>query len=232
MNENTLTKRCPRCGITKDTIEYYTRKRDGLPGPYCKPCTNEQTLERQKGMKTKCVEYKGGCCQKCGYDKYIGALEFHHLDPSQKDFDISKARSYSFDKAKEELDKCILVCANCHREIHGEKFKDLPVTNSISREEYINNYKRDREAKAAEKVKAAEIRKEIADSYIPYSDNKKTKINWPKVEEMSKLIWEMSTSKLARKLGVSDNAVGKFCDKHGIDKPGRGYWRKVETGNL
>ena len=72
-------------------------------------------------IKVKAVEYKGGCCEKCGYNKYVGALEFHHLDPTQKDFAIgSKGYTRSWEKVKKELDKCILVCANCHREIHSE----------------------------------------------------------------------------------------------------------------
>lgn len=66
------------------------------------------------------VAYKGGKCQVCGYDKYIGALEFHHVDPEGKDFGISsKGYTHSWDKVKEEIQKCVLVCANCHREIHA-----------------------------------------------------------------------------------------------------------------
>jgi 5-methylcytosine-specific restriction endonuclease McrA len=66
------------------------------------------------------VQYKGGKCCICGYDKCYDALEFHHLDPSQKDFGLSSnGHTRSWEKVKEELDKCILVCANCHREIHA-----------------------------------------------------------------------------------------------------------------
>jgi len=66
------------------------------------------------------VDYKGEKCQCCGYDKYIGALEFHHIDPNEKDFSLShRGYCYSWDKVKKELDKCILVCSNCHREIHA-----------------------------------------------------------------------------------------------------------------
>ena len=86
---------------------------------YCKPCTNMQTIERMRHTKRLCIEYKGGKCEKCGYDKYDGALEFHHLDPSKKDFAISKKKAKYIDSLKPELDKCILVCANCHRELHG-----------------------------------------------------------------------------------------------------------------
>jgi 5-methylcytosine-specific restriction endonuclease McrA len=70
------------------------------------------------------VEYKGGCCVRCGYKKYQGALEFHHTDPNEKDFNPSQLKNYSFnERLKNELDKCILVCSNCHREIHDEIIK-------------------------------------------------------------------------------------------------------------
>lgn len=62
----------------------------------------------------------GGCCQICGYDKYVGALQFHHLDPNEKDFSLSKTgRTYVWDDVKKELDKCICLCANCHAEVHA-----------------------------------------------------------------------------------------------------------------
>lgn len=73
----------------------------------------------KKRKKLKLIKYKGGKCQKCGYDKCEEALEFHHLDPTKKDFNVSK-HSFSFETMKKEVDKCILVCANCHREIHYE----------------------------------------------------------------------------------------------------------------
>ena len=63
------------------------------------------------------VEYKGGGCLSCGYSACLGALDFHHVDPSKKEFQISGS-TRSLEKAKPELDKCILVCRNCHAEIH------------------------------------------------------------------------------------------------------------------
>lgn len=75
---------------------------------------------RQK-IKEKSIEYKGGKCEKCGYNKCNRALEFHHLDPKEKDFTISKYSVLSWDKIKKELDKCILICSNCHRELHDDE---------------------------------------------------------------------------------------------------------------
>ncbi len=77
-------------------------------------------VERRRMLKQKAVEYKGGKCICCGYDKYVGALEFHHTDPNGKDFSISaKGACRSWEKIKEEIDKCVLVCSNCHKEIHA-----------------------------------------------------------------------------------------------------------------
>lgn len=84
----------------------------------CKKCFSQYVKGRQNDIKNKCVQYKGGMCEKCGYNKCISALEFHHLDPKEKDINISGIKSMDFDKYKAELDKCILLCANCHREIH------------------------------------------------------------------------------------------------------------------
>ena len=74
---------------------------------------------RQKN-KERAIEYKGGECVKCGYKKCNSALEFHHTNPNKKDFGPSNNMNIAWEKLKKELDKCILVCANCHREIHEE----------------------------------------------------------------------------------------------------------------
>ena len=89
----------------------------------CRKCRQELVQIRRYHLKDKAIEYKGGKCEICGYDKCKEALEFHHLDPSQKDFGIgSDGCTRSWEKVKEELDKCICVCANCHREIHSKEW--------------------------------------------------------------------------------------------------------------
>lgn len=76
---------------------------------------------RRKKVRMMAVEYEGGRCQKCGYDRCMEALEFHHRDPAQKDFSISsKGYTRSWKRVREELDKCIMLCANCHRELHAQ----------------------------------------------------------------------------------------------------------------
>ena len=76
---------------------------------------------RRKKIRVMAVAYKGGCCERCGYSKCIDALEFHHIDPGQKDFTISsKGYTRSWEKVRSELDKCMILCANCHRELHAK----------------------------------------------------------------------------------------------------------------
>ena len=84
-----------------------------------KKVSNAEAVESWRKRKKKAlVEYKGGKCQCCGYSRCIEALEFHHLDPNIKSFTIS-GKSKSFNSLKSEVDKCILVCSNCHKEIHA-----------------------------------------------------------------------------------------------------------------
>ncbi|HLB66093.1 MAG TPA: HNH endonuclease signature motif containing protein [Candidatus Saccharimonadales bacterium] len=86
--------------------------------------------KRRRRIKQKAIEYKGGKCQICGYVKYQGALDFHHIDPSTKSFGIGlNGHSRSWERVKEELDKCLLVCANCHREIGAGIVEIDPLTN-------------------------------------------------------------------------------------------------------
>lgn len=61
---------------------------------------------------------------------------------------------------------------------------------------------------------------------------RQTKINWPEPEEMQKLLWEMTSQKIGNQLGVTDKAVEKFAKKHNLNKPGRGYWQKLQVGIL
>lgn len=76
-------------------------------------------IKRRKKLKDMAIEYGGGKCLVCGYNKCKRALVFHHKDPSQKDFGLSaRVLTRSWDKTKIELDKCVLVCSNCHMEIH------------------------------------------------------------------------------------------------------------------
>lgn len=80
-------------------------------------------IRRREIFKRLLIEYKGGKCERCGYNKYDGALDFHHIDPTTKKNNLSGFSTYyeamgKLDEAKKEADKCLLLCSNCHREEH------------------------------------------------------------------------------------------------------------------
>jgi predicted HNH restriction endonuclease len=80
--------------------------------------------KRRKKIRMRAITLAGGKCVQCGYDKCPEALEFHHPNPSKKDFNVSrKGHCRSWERVSEEIKKCILLCANCHREIHTKSKK-------------------------------------------------------------------------------------------------------------
>lgn len=121
---NLLT--CTRCKHTQHEDNFYKASgKQYLPhwnirDSMCKPCRSAYATERRVKIKQMAVEYLGGSCQRCNLTttKYC-VYDFHHRDPSQKDFSLSKVNK-SFERLKPELDKCDLLCANCHRLVHDE----------------------------------------------------------------------------------------------------------------
>jgi 5-methylcytosine-specific restriction endonuclease McrA len=86
----------------------------------CPKCRSDAVQKRRRMLKLKAIEYKGGQCELCGYNRCTQALEFHHTDPSEKEFGLGyRGLTRSWGKIKEELDKCQLLCSNCHREVHA-----------------------------------------------------------------------------------------------------------------
>ncbi len=111
--EKIIIKECKKHGLTE-----YVLRNDGRYR--CKKCSVEAVQRRREKLKLLAVEYKGGECEVCGYKKCVNALEFHHIDPNEKEFGVGEnGYTRSIEAIKKELDKCILVCSNCHREIHA-----------------------------------------------------------------------------------------------------------------
>jgi hypothetical protein len=83
-----------------------------------RPLVTSQALDRKFIAKKKCVDYLGGQCVRCGYDRRIKAMTFHHRDPALKGFTVSQMLDRSWTVLVAELDKCDLMCFNCHMEEH------------------------------------------------------------------------------------------------------------------
>ena len=113
-------RRCDTCNEIKPFSEFRTKKGKKMPEKCCKSCRGKKAIKKSKIFKKQCVDYKGGKCEICGYDKYAEVLDFHHTDPSQKELNLNKMKLYDFnEKITKELDKCKLLCGRCHREEHA-----------------------------------------------------------------------------------------------------------------
>ena len=118
MNE----KLCRHCNCSLPLSLFYQKSKGGY-WPYCKPCESLRKKQQLINFKKQCLEYKQvfGCIL-CGYNKNLTALDFHHTNPAEKDFTISSRGQLKLnDKIKSELDKCDVLCSNCHREKHSLK---------------------------------------------------------------------------------------------------------------
>jgi len=90
------------------------------PSSRCLRCRSEAVARRRRLIKRQLVTEAGGHCHICGYDRYIGALQFHHLDPAAKTFSVGQAGlTRSLERARQEAQKCALLCSNCHAEVEG-----------------------------------------------------------------------------------------------------------------
>ena len=106
---------CKRCG----KIYIYDRKK-GHRSEYCNSC---KVICHDIKKKGRAIEYKGGKCIVCGYNRCHRGLCFHHLDPNTKSFSIGQGHSRSWESMKKELDKCVLLCQLCHCEVHENLIK-------------------------------------------------------------------------------------------------------------
>jgi len=106
------------------------KKLTGRQTKYCSPkCTSKLQYnstyknQQKRGHKRKriLVEQMGGKCIVCGYNKNLSVLSFHHEEPSKKKFplDIRHLSNHSWVKCQKEAKKCILLCLNCHGELHN-----------------------------------------------------------------------------------------------------------------
>jgi 5-methylcytosine-specific restriction endonuclease McrA len=102
------------CGVTGVKNFYKSAKYQ------CKSCWNKRTYKAGIDKLNKIKMSRGGKCEMCGYSKYLGALQWHHLDSSIKEYAIGHRRGLKETQLLQEISKCQLLCANCHSEVHAE----------------------------------------------------------------------------------------------------------------
>lgn len=112
--QRTLEAECPAHGPTVFVIQACGKV-------ICRACRMARVSARRRKNKEELAQEAGGKCMRCGYDDFLGALQFHHLNPEEKRFGLAQNGStMSLDALREEAKKCVLLCANCHAEVeHG-----------------------------------------------------------------------------------------------------------------
>ncbi len=113
-------KICTKCKKELSIDEFQIRKDNGRPKSWCRKCICSNIKNIQANKRKRAKDLFGNKCSKCGYNRCIEALEFHHIDSVNKEFTLSKMfQNKSWNLIEKELAKCILLCANCHREVHN-----------------------------------------------------------------------------------------------------------------
>ena len=134
--EEILMKKCSKCGVERPLTDYHKNGFDAHGNQkyrgYCKLCANEIEKARYRKKKEFTESLKERCA-KCGEDRpYV--LDFHHKDKSEKEFTIGKMKKGSLELLENEIKKCVVLCANCHREFHY-----LEREKNITLEQYLQN---------------------------------------------------------------------------------------------
>lgn len=194
-----MVKECKTHGST----EFVLRK----DGKYrCKKCVVDAVQKRREKIKLMAIEYKGGKCQNtlCGYNKCVAALEFHHVIKEDKEFSISyNGHSRSWESVKKELDKCLLLCCNCHREVHAGLLDISYLDVSINIEVIVNKC-----IDCGKDINLGSIR--CTNCYIKSKRKNIIKRIKPDKDILIKEVKEIGYSATGRKYGVSDNSIRKW----------------------
>lgn len=173
-------------------------------------------MDYRHKIKERSVYVMGGKCQCCGYNKSLRALHFHHIDENTKSFSISDTITRNWQDTKEELKKCVLVCSNCHMEIHDgtlecpqtfideNKVREIDTLVSLNKKQY--HYCIECGALVYQKDSLC----------LTCAGKKRRKVEHPTRDELKNLIRNNSFISLGQKYGVSDNSIRKWCKNYNL----------------
>lgn len=224
-------KQCSLCG---EQVQAYLKNRS--------ICRNCKALTSRLAIKLAAIAYKGNKCVKCGIQGHPAIYSFHHRNPIYKDFDLSDAADRSWDIVKVELDKCDLLCDNCHNIEHARRYSEAFLEYTLQSKlilqtdfylDWIESYKK---SKLGEKIalrREIQIEKEtpknclwcnklfngrvnakFCSTHCCYQSQ--NKVARPSKEQLEEKIKTMSWVAIGREYGVSDNAVRNWAKKYGL----------------
>ena len=183
--------------------------------------TYEHVKNFYTNRKEQIVYIMGGECACCGYKKCISALELHHLNPSEKEFTISSNVNRAWEKVVNELPKTILVCANCHREIHSNLIDNDKLISNFDKERANYITKKIEEYKISKKYYCKNCGKEISSKAVLCIDCLSIKnrvVDRPDRQILKDLIRTKPFTQIGEDYKVTDNAVRKWCDYYNLPR--------------
>lgn len=183
--------------------------------------TIQQVLKSDQRKKQRLVNSLGGKCCICGYNKCLSALQFHHKNPEEKDFTISQNAHIAFEKALQEVKKCILVCANCHREIHAGLIQGTQNIECYNEELAQEELRKLNEIKTKKINFCKDCGKEISTRSLRCEECARKfarKADRPNREELKALIRKKPFTQIAKDYNVTDNAIRKWCDSEKLPR--------------
>lgn len=213
---NKKEKKCRVCG--KDSGKKITCSNACKQKYYYQKQSEENTYhyqyKRAIERKLYLVNLRGGKCQRCPYDKNISALEFHHINPKEKKFqlDLRTIGNKSFDLILKEFEKCELLCANCHREYHHPELSKEK-TSLIIIDYNLQRLKREK----TNKPKCLDCGTEINYTYkrcVDCNNFQKRKLkNRPSNQEINEMRLKYSLEEIALKFQVSRRTISRWLSK-------------------
>lgn len=171
---------------------------------------NEAVKQWRRNTKDRIISSMGGSCQVCGYNKCQDSLELHHIDPSVKEFGLGaiRANPIAWHKIVDELRKCVLLCANCHREVHYG-ITQLPTTYASFNEDYLD-YKSIDNKTLYDACPCCGKQKPSKNTYCSLScaGKSKSKVDWKSID-LPTLLKTHTYAEIGRMYGVTGAAVKK-----------------------
>jgi hypothetical protein len=172
-------------------------------------------------LKERLVYIMGGKCCICGYNKCITALEFHHINPEEKDFTLGINANIGTEKAINEIKKCVLVCSNCHREIHADLINITKQDSTFSTEKAEEILKKIEQLKTHQilycKKCGVEITKDSKSGLCPKcSSFEQRRVERPTRDELKDMIKALPFTQIAKMYGLTDNSIRKWCISYGL----------------
>lgn len=177
--------------------------------------------EIRTNRKQELVNVLGGKCQICGFNSFLTALEFHHEDPSQKKFDVSPANNNNKNiiDTMEEVKKCFLLCANCHRGVHSGELE--PPKEHIFNEELANeiiervtSYHQPHSQKYC--ANCGKPISRTATLCVACKNTQCRNIEHPTRDDLKSMIRVMPFTEISKKYGVHRESVRKWCRKYNL----------------